>query len=1387
MDIFSQKDYYPRPSPDVITYNSQPVTRSRRSIAKADIFAIITYLSSPVDVVDYTIFSDFFLLYRNFISPLELHNILILRFKWCVSETLSKEPERQRIGRIAIVRTFVLLRHTLLNHFFQDFLPNRPLRMRFIKFLNEDYSASGKAAINCIVTLKKLWMKNVKLSWDNVTWNEPSTNTAEDWLRFRIRDITELTVNEKRNGRLSFYAMEGSSSPDFRNRSIISLYKRSETFILPIPDITISNSAKNARRTPSTLLYPQNNSNTTAELSTGEVIETGTRSPTRSLNGVHTPPRNAHFGQTLGVPPSSSPNNRKFSYTSIPTNMSSVMKDVRYPSSPEINKIVPPTPAKKVEFILNALYDPEDDALQTDFSLEDLKPVTKTRTVSSASSYIYKGTVGLLAKWVKNHRRSLEIRRRIKSEGKQDSSMFSGYTRPEMDTFVKYVISISSLDQRRGATLDGTDLSGATESKFDILSARVIDEVEYLISVENKLLQQFSTPVEGTPKAESALGSTICKDTVCVPNTEFSAMDNLDLYQTVNSIAQSVLSLSNKLNERDKNLLATPTRMRRKIHSLSDLNYSSTSGLGSIVSTNFSKASNGSPQRLIFHDSGSSSELNEIPSTPRTSATKLFSAGRNAAYSQATSPLKNVLPILNESSATSSPSTSTTYEKHEVNPPRLERDSLPPEDSLGQLNVTSDESSEGLEHTEADRPKLRTKNSVNNLREFTFEHVKSVPASPLISPQLKMPLSGTFDTSTQSYVLETLNPGIDDSLLKDSGQTMRVKPPIRTPTIAEASISPASGRISIRRRQASEAAISKSASSLRLSDLIKDPNFVKRDNILLENEKKIVKLDEDISKLSSGTPSIATSNLFGSGPTSPSKLVGSDINKVQLSAPPSIRSVSTDPSFSSESKQFSETIDIMDGHLKKENEEHPHSEPGTNVSVNNSKNHQGHENNRYFYNPNMGSFSETSPAKDVELLKNKFLDQGKKRSTSGDSSSNITTDSYPSFSRDTYGNTNTQSELDLNSFPQEKLSNTDPLTIAMLKLEGKYVGSDHGLNGEVSQDNGTRPDESSFTANETQILAKTPTKKRRSMLIERRRQTVMDIPLSERSPKWNAEIEKNRILLSQIQNLMAGYEINDSNLLITNRHFHVPFILMYDSTSIAKQMTLIERELLNEIDWKDLLELKIEYKGPSVTSWLQLLVQSEVLTGIDLAIARFNLTVSWIISEIVLTEDIKIRRSVIQRFIHIADHCKTFQNYNTLMEIVLALNSNVVQKMISSWRLVEPGDLLVWEDLKNIPSLSNNYQKIRTYLNNLDPLKGCIPFIVVYLSDLALNSQKRTWIKEGKIVNYNKFDTNVQIVKHFIQRVQWSKYYDIEVDHELLSKCVYISTLSPEEIEKLAN
>ena len=258
----------------------------------------------------------------------------------------------------------------------------------------------------------------------------------------------------------------------------------------------------------------------------------------------------------------------------------------------------------------------------------------------------------------------------------------------------------------------------------------------------------------------------------------------------------------------------------------------------------------------------------------------------------------------------------------------------------------------------------------------------------------------------------------------------------------------------------------------------------------------------------------------------------------------------------------------------------------------------------------------------------------------------------------------------------------------------------------------------------------------------------------------------------QIRDLLNQYQLSDSRLQIDNVGQHISFILMYDSKSVAKQLTLIEREILSELDWKDLLDLNMQEHLPQFTSWLQLLVQNENLSGIDLAIARFNLTVDWIISEIVMTQDIRLRRNTIQRFIHIAEHCRVLQNYNTLMEIVLALNSMIVQQFIETWRLVEPGDLLTWEELKSIPSLEKNYSKIRHLLDDVEPLNGCIPFVVLYLSDLSLNAEKRSWIVPNEVLNYNKFQTNVQIVKNFVQKMQWSKFYNLDVCLLYTSRCV---------------
>ncbi|CAG8483477.1 3669_t:CDS:10 [Funneliformis caledonium] len=103
---------------------SNPTTE--KVIMAATIEKLIEKLTSGID---YTFLTDFFLTYRTFITPLQLCNLLILRFDWA----LEDNNEQRRVVR---VRTFVTLRHWLLNYFAYDFVPCRALRSKLISYLN---------------------------------------------------------------------------------------------------------------------------------------------------------------------------------------------------------------------------------------------------------------------------------------------------------------------------------------------------------------------------------------------------------------------------------------------------------------------------------------------------------------------------------------------------------------------------------------------------------------------------------------------------------------------------------------------------------------------------------------------------------------------------------------------------------------------------------------------------------------------------------------------------------------------------------------------------------------------------------------------------------------------------------------------------------------------------------------------------------------------------------------------------------------------------------------------------------------------------------------------------------------------------------------------------
>ena len=71
----------------------------------------------------------------------------------------------------------------------------------------------------------------------------------------------------------------------------------------------------------------------------------------------------------------------------------------------------------------------------------------------------------------------------------------------------------------------------------------------------------------------------------------------------------------------------------------------------------------------------------------------------------------------------------------------------------------------------------------------------------------------------------------------------------------------------------------------------------------------------------------------------------------------------------------------------------------------------------------------------------------------------------------------------------------------------------------------------------------------------------------------------------------------------------------------------------------------------------------------------------------------------------------------------------------------------------------NNFYQLRKATNNIQPSKGCIPFVGLYINDLVYNNERVGKIND-RLINFGKFRTSVAIVKSLSQCIEWAKIID---------------------------
>ncbi|EAW09812.1 mitotic regulator LTE1 [Aspergillus clavatus NRRL 1] len=249
---------------------------------------------------------------------------------------------------------------------------------------------------------------------------------------------------------------------------------------------------------------------------------------------------------------------------------------------------------------------------------------------------------------------------------------------------------------------------------------------------------------------------------------------------------------------------------------------------------------------------------------------------------------------------------------------------------------------------------------------------------------------------------------------------------------------------------------------------------------------------------------------------------------------------------------------------------------------------------------------------------------------------------------------------------------------------------------------------------------------------------------------------------------------------------HIPFILSCQSQVLAQQLTLVEMAALSEVDWRDLVDMKWSSGSPSTQNWVQFLTDEE-RRGIDLVVGRFNLMVRWVVSEVILVRRIEERASTIIKFIHTAAHAKRICNYATMLQIAIALSSTDCSRLHKTWALVPPSDRRLLQDMELLIQPVRNFHDLRTEMETANLQEGCIPFVGLYVHDLTYNAQKPAQVANPAgepLVNFERYRTAAKIVKSLLRLIDASTKYKFEPVPGIIERCLWIASLSEEQIQK---
>ncbi|XP_054858847.1 ras-specific guanine nucleotide-releasing factor 1 isoform X1 [Eublepharis macularius] len=205
----------------------------------------------------------------------------------------------------------------------------------------------------------------------------------------------------------------------------------------------------------------------------------------------------------------------------------------------------------------------------------------------------------------------------------------------------------------------------------------------------------------------------------------------------------------------------------------------------------------------------------------------------------------------------------------------------------------------------------------------------------------------------------------------------------------------------------------------------------------------------------------------------------------------------------------------------------------------------------------------------------------------------------------------------------------------------------------------------------------------------------------------------------------------------------------HSALEIAEQLTLLDHLVFKKIPYE-------EFFGQG---WMKV-EKNERTPYIMKNSKHFNDISNLIVSEILRNEDVTARVSTLEKWVAVADICRCLHNYNAVLEITAAFNRSAIFRLKKTWMKVSKQTKALIDKLQRLVSSEGRFKNLREALKNCDP--PCVPYLGMYLTDLAFIEEGTPNYTEDGLVNFSK----MRMISHIIREIRQFQQTAYKIEHQ---------------------